>query len=118
MNGGAWLTPGPPGVTERRVADTTHTKESNLKSKVLAVYKKWLASATPDQVKFVDQVYSICEERYESGGDRIVECWDPPSILDFFKDIEQVKDFCGLVDEQRLNSRWGEDSELKGDVNA
>lgn len=87
-----------------------------MKSKVLAVYKKWLASATQEQIDFADQVYSLCEEQYESGGDRIVECWEPSNVVEFFKSIQQVQEFCGLVVEQRLNSRWGEDSELKGDI--
>ena len=55
-----------------------------MKSKVLAIYKTWLASATPEQIEFADQVYSICEEHYESGGDRIVECWEPKDVLEFF----------------------------------
>lgn len=85
-----------------------------MKSKTIPIYKKWLSTATPTQIEFCDQVYAICEENYENGGDRVVECWDPPSILDFFKDrdIEQVRAYCGLVVEQRDNARWGEDSEL------
>lgn len=82
-----------------------------MKSKVLAIYKTWLASATQEQIDFADQVYSTCEEHYESGGDRIVECWEPKDVLEFFKNTQEVQEFCGLAVEQELNCRWGEDTD-------
>jgi hypothetical protein len=82
-----------------------------MKSKVLPIYKTWLASATPEQVEFVDQVYAICEEHYEHGGDRVVECWEPKNVLEYFEDIKEVQEFCGMALEQELNCRWGEDSD-------
>ena len=82
-----------------------------MKSYTLPVYKTWLAAATPEQIEFVDTVYATCEEHYEHGGDRVVECWDPTNISEFFKDIKHVQRFCGLAVEQELNCRWGEDSD-------
>lgn len=83
-----------------------------MKSETLPVYKAWLSTATPKQIEFCDQVYAICEENYENGGDRVVECYDPKMVIKYFDNLEQVKAFCGLVKEQRDNARWGEDSEL------
>jgi hypothetical protein len=80
-------------------------------NKVLATYKEWLASATQEQIDFADQVYSLAVEHYEAGGDRIVECWEPKDVLEFFKNIQEVQEFFGLVVEQRRNARWGEDSD-------
>ena len=82
-----------------------------MKSNSIKVFKEFLASATPQQIEFVDQVYAICEENYEAGGDRVVECWEPENVLEYFKDLEEVKEFCGLVVDQESNARWGEDSD-------
>lgn len=82
-----------------------------MQSKILPIYKTWLATATPEQIEFVDTVYATAEEHYEEGGDRIVECWDPANVLEYFKDIKEVQEFCGLAVEQELNCRWGEDSD-------
>ena len=82
-----------------------------MKSNSIKVFKEFLASATPEQIEFVDGVYSICEENYESGGDRVVECWEPENVLEYFKDLAEVKEFCGLCVEQESNARWGEDSD-------
>lgn len=82
-----------------------------MKSSTLPIYKTWLAAATPEQIDFVDQVYATCEEHYEHGGDRVVECWDPTFVLEYFTDINEVQEFCGLAVEQELNCRWGEDDD-------
>jgi hypothetical protein len=82
-----------------------------MKSYTLPVYKTWLAGAAPEQIDFVDQVYALCEEHYQQGGDRVVECWDPKFVLEYFQDINEVQEFCGLALEQELNCRWGEDSD-------
>jgi hypothetical protein len=82
-----------------------------MKSYTLPIYKTWLAAATPEQVDFVDQVYALCEEHYEHGGDRVVECWEPENVLEYFEDIKEVQEFCGMALEQELNCRWGEDND-------
>jgi hypothetical protein len=82
-----------------------------MKSSTLPVYKTWLAAAAPEQVEFVDTVYAICEEHYEHGGDRVVECFEPEFVLEYFENIKEVQEFCGRAVEQELNCRWGEDSD-------
>lgn len=72
---------------------------------------KWMETATPEQIDFVDQVYAICEENYESGGDNVVECYGPRDILFTFDDIQDVQKYCGLMVEQELNCRWGENDD-------
>lgn len=83
-----------------------------MKSNTLrCIYKEWLKIATPEQVAFVDEVYALCEEHYEAGGDTIVECMDPQEILEQFKNLKEVKKYCGLQVEQATNHRWGEDTD-------
>ena len=82
-----------------------------MKSKTLPIYKKWLETAKPEQVAFVDAVYAMCEEHYEAGGDGIVECWEPAEIVEEFKTLNDVRQLCGLKVEQALNARWGEDGD-------
>jgi hypothetical protein len=82
-------------------------KSNNLKH----CYKDWVAQACPTQVAFVDEVYALCEKHYEEGGDRIVECWTPEEIVKQFRGIQKVKEYLGLMAEQALNTRWGEDND-------
>ena len=82
-----------------------------MRSTTLPLYKDWYATATPEQIEFVDQVYAICEENYENGGDRIVECYGPEEIIEDFTTIAEVKEHCNLMVEQELNARWGEDDD-------
>ena len=60
--------------------------------------KAWFEYATPEKLAFVDEAYHICEQNFEAGGDRVVECYYPAHIERRFKTIKDVKDFCGLVD--------------------
>lgn len=87
-----------------------------MKSATLGVYKKWLGTATPEQIEFVDGVYAVCEKHYEEGGSAVVECYGPKEILESFKSIEEVRELCGLRLEQALNCRWGEDNDPQVDV--
>ena len=87
-------------------------------SNTLPVYKKWLKTATPEQIVIVDRVYTLCEEHYGAGGDTIVECYSPTEILDLYTQYDTVdelvagiRDLCGIHIEQALNARWGEDSD-------
>lgn len=82
-----------------------------MKSGVLTLYKQWLATATPEQIEFVDSVYAMCEQHYEAGGDTVVECMDPKEILAEFKTLNDARSYCGLKVEQALNARWGEDTD-------
>ncbi len=75
------------------------------------VYKKWAATATPEQIALVDAVYLLCEKNYIAGGDSVVECFTPQEILRDFRTVEAAKSFCGLKVEQATNCRWGEDSD-------
>lgn len=75
------------------------------------IYRDWVAKACPVQVAFVDEAYALCESRYEEGGDRIVECWSPEEIVKTFRGMEDIRKYLGLVTEQALNTRWGEDDD-------
>lgn len=86
-------------------------KGDKMKSRVLNLYTKWLATATPKEIEFVDSVYAECEKHYSAGGDWIVECFTPEEILEQFDSLDTVRKFCGWKIEQELNARWGEDSD-------
>jgi hypothetical protein len=66
---------------------------------------------TPEQKAFVREVRAVCELNYEVGGDEIVECFTDEEIVEQFKTLEEVKDYCGMQVEQALNTRWGEDDD-------
>lgn len=74
-------------------------------------YKEWLKKATPEQIEFVDSVYALCEKNYEAGGDTVAECMEPNEVLEQFKTLDDVREFCGLEVEQAANCRWGEDTD-------
>lgn len=84
-----------------------------MKSTTLPLYRAWLATATPEQIEFVDSVYEICERNYEAGGDMVVECVSPEEVLKEFTSLDEVKETCLLHVEQEQNARWGEDSDPK-----
>ena len=81
-----------------------------MKSGTLGIYNKWLATATPEQVAFVDAIYHEAEENYSRGGDEIVECYDPEEVLAYFKNLK-VKKFCKAVVERGLEYRNGDDTD-------
>jgi hypothetical protein len=82
-----------------------------MKSGVLSIYRRWLASATPEQIEFVDSIYYVCEQHYEAGGDIVVETFEPDEVLAWFKSVDEARIYCGLKIEQAANSRWGEDTD-------
>jgi hypothetical protein len=82
-----------------------------MQSNTITLYKTWLATAAVPQIAFVDAVYAMCEEHYGEGGDSVVECLSPGEILAEFTTLEDVKRYCGLLVEQALNTRWGEDND-------
>lgn len=82
-----------------------------MKSRTLNLYKDWLKTATPAQIKLVDAIYSECELNYERGGDVIVECFTPEEVLKEFKSKKEVKRYCGVRVENALNYRQGNDDD-------
>lgn len=80
-------------------------------SSTLSLYSKWLENAAPQHIEFVDQIYTMAESLYEKGGDQIVECYGPEDILSSFESLEDAQERIALSHENRLNSRWGEDSD-------
>jgi hypothetical protein len=82
-----------------------------LKSGTLPIYTDWLATATPEQIAFVDSVFAMCEEHYEAGGDTVVECYEPAEVLEHFATLDDAKRLCGRMVEKALDCRWGEDSD-------
>ena len=81
-----------------------------MKSGVLRLYKKWLATATPEQVELVDSIYAECEEHYEDGGDLVVETMEPAQVL-ALGSIKAARQVCGLLVEQATNFREGNDND-------
>jgi hypothetical protein len=82
-----------------------------MKSSTLPIYKTFLATATPEQIEFVDSVFALCEKNYSAGGDTVAECFTPTEVLEQFKTLADVRDYCGLRVEQEANARWGEDTD-------
>lgn len=82
---------------------------------VLSLYKEWLATATPEQIKLVDAVYAIASLHYSGGGDVIVETMEPADVLREFGDAPDldaaVKAYAGVWVEQNLNAREGTDDD-------
>ena len=74
-------------------------------------HKEWQETATKTQLAFVDKVYEMCEKNYENGGDEVVEPFAPAEILEEFKTLKEVKDYCGARVEYALEFRYGEDSD-------
>jgi hypothetical protein len=66
---------------------------------------------SPEQKAFASDVYRICEQNYENGGDIIIESFTPEDIVKEFKSLRDVKDYILLRLERALNSRWGEDTD-------
>jgi hypothetical protein len=82
-----------------------------MKSNTLPIYKEWLSQASPEQIDFVDSVFAECEKHYNAGGDNVVETFEPDEIVQQFKSLDDVREYCGLKVEQESNARWGEDSD-------
>ena len=78
---------------------------------MLESYPEWVKSAPAQTIEFVKSVYKLCTDNYDAGGDTIVECFSPQEIVNQFKSLEEVKEFCGIKIEQELNARWGEDTD-------
>lgn len=83
-------------------------KSQNLKC---GLYNKWMETASPADIAFVDEVFALCETNYEAGGDTVVECYGPKEILAEFKTLDDVRKFVGLHNEQAMNARWGDDTD-------
>lgn len=66
---------------------------------------------TQAEVDFVDQVFHLCEQNYDRGGDIVVETLSPDDVLEMFSDLSQVKEHCGIVLEEALNCRLGSDDD-------
>ena len=75
-------------------------KSNNLST----VYTRWVATAQPKEIELVDAVYLECERNYESGGDVVVECYEPTRILECFKSVEDAKRYCGCYEEMRQDA--------------
>lgn len=66
---------------------------------------------TDDEKDFVKRVKELCSRNYERGGDIVIETYTDEEIVANFKDLEAVRETCGLRIEQQLNTRWGEDTD-------
>ena len=84
-----------------------------MQSNTISVYASWIAAATEEQIAFVDAVYTLCESHYSEGGDTVVETFHPREILMEFKNIKDVREYCGLRLEAASNARWGEDNDAE-----
>jgi hypothetical protein len=82
-----------------------------LKSSTLKLYARWLSSATPEQVAFVDEILAACERNYEAGADVIVECYGPAEILAQFTSLDDVRAFVRVHNSRAADARWGDDDD-------
>lgn len=82
-----------------------------MNSQSIKDYPEFIQSATKEQIQLVDEIFKLCEDHYDNGGDVIVECFSPYVILQQFESIDDVKNFCNINIEQAKNARWGEDDD-------
>lgn len=82
-----------------------------MNSQSIKDYPEFIQSATEEQIRLVDEIFKLCEDHYDNGGDTVVECYSPENILQQFESIDDVKIFCNLKIEQATNARWGEDDD-------
>lgn len=84
-----------------------------LKSKTIRLFKegKHFQQLKPDEVKFVDDVYGICERNYDAGGDVVVECFDPARIVEEFNTLADVKRYIEVRLSRALDCRLGNDDD-------
>jgi len=82
-----------------------------MQSKTIMIYSEFLESASLEQAGFVDQVYKLCEDNYDCGGDNVVECMTPEEIVEEFNTMDDVKEYIGIRLEKELNCRWGGDDD-------
>ena len=69
------------------------------------------SALTDDQLAFVDNVYELCAKNYSAGGDTVIECYEPWTVVENFRTLDEVRSFCGLRVEAEQNARWGEDTD-------
>lgn len=83
------------------------------KSNTILAYQGWhdFERMKPKDVKFADDVYAVCERNYDAGGDLIVECFEPSTILNNFETLEDVKKYIAVRLDHDLNRRWGNDDD-------
>jgi hypothetical protein len=81
-----------------------------MKSTTLPIYKKWLATATVDEIEKVDAIYAACEQHYEQGGHWVVETHEPADILKLGS-VEAARQLANLKTDLAKDARWGEDSD-------
>lgn len=60
-----------------------------VRSKTLANYQAWVASASYDDVNFVDKVYFLAEK--QPNGDEITILHTPDDVLARFKSLNDVR---------------------------
>jgi hypothetical protein len=65
-----------------------------ISSVTIKMFNNFLATESNEKIKFVDQVYSLCEKNYKNGGDRVVDSFTPLAILKKFKTLKDVKKYC------------------------
>jgi hypothetical protein len=67
--------------------------------------RKQMAVLTEAELVFADEVYALAESRYEDGGDRVVECWEPWSVVDRLKTLADVREYMGLIKDREEDVR-------------
>lgn len=87
------------------------TGTQNFRSATLGSYKRWLKTATVEQIEFTDRVYRYCEDNYDRGGDLICESYEPERIVENFRTVADAREACQMSCEMAMNSRWGSDSD-------
>ena len=65
----------------------------------------------PDKLRLVDDVYFVCERNYDAGGDLVVECFEPRTILANFENLADVKSYIEVRLSRALDCREGNDND-------
>src|SRR4051812_2193109 len=100
------LLPHPTGYVPR-----TATLQIYFKARGSTQLRPKLAALTAAELKFVDDVYELCAKNYQAGGDTVIECYAPSEVVKNFKNMDDVRELCGLKVEQELNAREGTDQD-------
>lgn len=51
---------------------------------------KALGGLTAEQMELCDSIYKLAEDRYETGYDILIECFEPGELIAQFKTIEEA----------------------------
>lgn len=82
------------------------------KSRIIGIYLKnpppEVAAMTPEQLRLADELYAAAEADYNNC-DTIVECFEPHELVEQFKSVADMKEFCGVrkeYEQEIMSTAW------------